>query len=296
MSQAYYAIVTGLPDLFLDDARRHTPFTEFADDLVQWLDKEDAALCRTVRYPYDNANLVLLLGDARDGRGFDQRGNFSKTELTDAIRTGGGEVPLYMHHFIAARRDGRDAVAGRNPEDQLTTMFFEEMTGHPNRFVREWYSFERDLRNVLIGLNCRFIASQGGSEVRTLLETAIIGHDPIARAMLKSTAPDFGLSASPWWAGEIIALDESDMLQREKRIDALRWRIAGDLTGFAGFGIETIMGFLVRLAIAQRWHDLDEPEGRQMFDTLAEELKAGFRLQPSATEALRITPISGRQG
>jgi hypothetical protein len=280
MSEAYYSLVTGLPDLLLDEGREKLSFPDMAADLDEWISPDDARLTRYVRFPFDNANLILLLGEAKDGRQFDARGFFNQEELLEAVKTGGdGDIPDYLHSFLSAKQDGKDLFPGLSSEDQLAWLFYEETTDNKNRFISEFFTFDRDLRNILAGMNARFITLKGGeSELRTLLERSIIGRNDVAQAILKSSAPDFGLGQSAPGADRVFSLDEHKPVDREKAIDRLRWETASDLSWFSGFGIGAILGFLVRLAIASRWQNLEPETGKKMFDALADEIKKGFKI------------------
>ncbi|MBD3390400.1 MAG: DUF2764 family protein [Chitinivibrionales bacterium] len=273
----YYYLVAGLPDLILDGGKKMLSVGEFVQEASGLLHPDDAALFDMVRYPADNGNLLALL-EKRDEE-FDARGVFSQEALEDGIKSPDG-LPGYMRTYIEAHKEGKLPFPELSAENQLTWLYYDEACAHENAFVREWFAFDRDLRNVISALNCRSAASEGlGEERPFLLQRAVIGRNDIAEAILKSNAPDFSLSAQLPWVERVTGLGRDNLVEYEKSIDTLRWDILNDLTTFSYFQIETVLAFTIKLGMVERWQELDEQAGREKFDRLVEELTSGFQLQ-----------------
>ncbi|MBD3316827.1 MAG: DUF2764 family protein [Chitinivibrionales bacterium] len=273
MARNYYYLVAGLPDLVLEGNKHVPSLPEFIDDTMGQVDPDDAKLLALLRRPADNHNLLVLL-EKRDEE-LDPLGNFSREELELGVRIP-DELPSYMQTFVEAYREGRQIFAGYTSDDQLSWLFYDEVTAHPNSFIREWFTFELNLRNVLAGLNCRKMAGVEGSTYS--FESNIIGRNEVAEHILKSNAPDFSLSSLFPWVEDVLAFDDKDPVGFENSVDTLRWDELNELTLFTYFRIETILAFCVKLGMVERWLKLDPETGKKKLDRLIEELVSGVQL------------------
>lgn len=276
MAHNYYFIVAGLPDLVLDEGKNLPSFSEFIADMNQQVSEGDRELLRSVQLPIDNSNLIALLENSE--RKFDSRGYYSRDELAAAIKTGDG-LPSYMISFLEAYRENRLPAANLILEDQLNWFFYEYMIDHDNAFVKEWFTFELDCRNLIAGINSRkglehFEAL--ATERERAAASVVLGLNDVAELILRSNAPDFGLSSQLPWAERLINLSRSSLLELEKGIDQLRWDMLNEMTTFSYFSIETIIAFAVKLLMVERWKKLDPTTGKVKLERLVEELKAGF--------------------
>lgn len=273
MARNYYYLVSGLPDILLEGNKHVPSLQEFMTDAMEQVDPDDAKLLSLLRLPADNHNLLVLL-EKRDEE-LDSLGNYSREELEAGIRVP-DDLPAYMQMFIEAYREGRQLFAGLTSEDQLSWLFYDEMGSHPNGFIREWFTFELNLRNVLAGLNCRKMAGVEGSPYS--LESSVIGRNEVAELILKSNAPDFSLSSLFPWVEEILTFGDEDLVAFQNSVDTLRWNVLNELTVFSYFRIETILAFCVKLGMVERWLRLDPEAGKKKLERLIEELVSGVQL------------------
>jgi hypothetical protein len=231
----------------------------------------------------DNRNLLALLDnpDAPLVPG----GNFEREELLVQILRR-DNVPDYMQAFLEAHRDGKSLFEGCSPADQLNWLFYDEMTEHPNGFIREWFTFERDLRNVIVGINHRrglaHLQERGGDPARSLA-ALIVGRNEVAEMILRSGAPDFGLGAQLPWAEKLFAAARGNAGDFEKAVDTLRFEMLDDLTVLAGFGVESILAAAIRIQLAERWGSLLEDGGRANMSAAVSKLKSGFTIPDEFT-------------
>lgn len=276
MARNYYFIVAGLPDLFLDEGKNIPSFSEFMMDLEDQISSHDLELLRYIRLPIDNVNLIAILQNS--SKEFDIRGNFSRDELTASIKSDDG-LPNYMIKFLEAYRENRMPCSSLITEDQLNWFFYEEMIDHPNPFIREWFTFELNLRNLTAGINSRkglehldALASDRERSAGAIL----VGVNDVAETIMRSNAPDFGLSSQLPWVERLLNLSRSNLLEYEKGIDLLRWDMLNELTTFSYFSIESIIAFSIKLLMVERWKKLDAQSGKAILEKLVEELQAGY--------------------
>jgi hypothetical protein len=273
LQNSYYFLVTSLPDLIFEEKWAPQGFAEFADDIVDFISEEDAELLRYIRLPFDNANLITLLESRQ--RPFEPNGNYSREDLLQGVKTP-ALLPGYMQRLVEAHKESRQLFPDLSLEDQLNWLFYEEAAQHPNEFLAAWFTFEMHLRNVLAGLNVRSGFAHlndraEGSE--RVLASAIVCRDEVSEQILKSLAPDFGLSSRLEWIESIIELPLDDVARRETEIDQLRWETLDGLSLFAGFHIESMLAFCLKLFIVERWQVLDPQEGKRKLELLVGEMK-----------------------
>ena len=67
-------------------------------------------------------------------------------------------------------------------------------------------------------------------------------------------------------------IKESNLLEKERKIDLIRWSIASELSLFDYFDLNAVMCYLVKVCIVARWSVLDRATGRAMFERLMAEL------------------------
>lgn len=274
LQSSYYFLVTSLPDLLLEEKWAPQGFSAFADDIVDFISEQDAELLLYIRLPFDNANLITLLESRQ--RLFEPNGNYSREDLLQGVKTP-ALLPGYMQMLVEAHKESRQLFPDLSLEDQLNWLFYEEAAQHPNEFLAAWFTFEMNLRNVLAGLNVRsgfphLNDRAEGSE--RVLASAIVGRNEVSEQILKSLAPEFGLSSRLEWIESIIDLPMDDVARRETEIDQLRWDTLDGLSQFTGFHIESILAFCLKLFIVERWQGLDPQEGRRKLERLVGQMKS----------------------
>ncbi len=78
-------------------------------------------------------------------------------------------------------------------------------------------------------------------------------------ALRTSSARDFGLSGEVDVFESLVKISEiTELVEREKKLDALRWNWMEDAIFFDYFTIERIFAFLLKLEMIERWISLDK--------------------------------------
>ena len=101
-----------------------------------------------------------------------------------------------------------------------------------------------------------------------------MGGGDVAEQLRRSSAADFGLRGELPYVDALIAAvnDETNLVEKERKIDLIRWNEAVELATFDYFDIDAILSYLVRVNIVARWTRLDPAQGRAMFERLVAEL------------------------
>lgn len=269
---SYYYLVSGLPDLALDETKNPPDYRQFVDDLAAQMEPEDAGLVRCIRYPYDNHNLANVLVETRTG--FDERGNFTQEQIAEEAKNP-EHLPGYMVAFLDARKEGKEPHPEHTIRDQLTWLFLEQALESPNEFIRDWFSFDMNLRNVLAAANMRRQAEKAGGDYRASLEGVLVCRNEVTEQLMRSSAPDFALGGTLPWIERVLSLPADNLVERERGIDDLRWDTLNELTTFSYFETEVLLAYCIKLAMVQRWLGLDPDEGKKRLEHLVSEMRTG---------------------
>jgi hypothetical protein len=270
MAQNYYhCFVAGLPDILLDETEVNFSMHDFKNTLEEELYPEDYELAQLLFLPYDNQNLLLFLQEKYDQ--FSELGNYTVSDFESELTEGGDlfSLPDYMYEFVEQYREDRNSRTLKQWENHLTRMFYDYVFSFRDQFLTDWFTFEMNVTNVLIGLNCR--------EFEKDPEEELIGDNFVTEAVNKSSAKDFGLAPILDYVGQVISIAEKDnLLAREKSLDQFRWDQLDEFTRFHYFSLEVILAYTIKLQLVYRWMELDEQTGRELFKQLIEELKESF--------------------
>lgn len=236
----YECLLAGLPDL---KAGGEAPMR--MDALLTLLDEslseKDRALLELLRMPNDAPEIAELIARYDDS--------------------------------IIGRPTWWDDVRNQLSEADLRTQLLYEQGLHSrNRFVRDWFAYNRDMNNVLVAAICR----KHGFDVRKM----IVGQNEVAEILRKNLPQkDFGLGGVMDDVQEVLSLVEIDhLLEREKRMDALRFAWLENATLFIHFSIENVLAYYLQATMLDRWSLLTVEHGEEVFRALVADMKKGIDL------------------
>jgi len=266
----YYYLVAGLPELSLEDSKLSYTVADFRTEFYPYLSGEDKKLMDLFYLKFDNANVLKLLKD-KDAS-IDLRGNFSAEELMGYISRmkEGDEVsesvfPSYLSAFISeyfSMSAGDDVLY----ENRLTALYYAYAMKCKNRFVSSWFAFNLTVNNILAALTAR--------KFKMEVAPLILGDTEVCEILRTSNARDFGLGSEVEYLEQLVKISEtSELLDRERKIDQLRWDWMEEATFFDYFTVERLFVFLQQLEMIERWISLDKERGSQMFRSMIAALK-----------------------
>ena len=270
MSKYYYYLVAGLPELTLEDSKLSYTVADFKTDLYPDLSDEDKKLIDLFYLKFDNANVLKLLKD-KDAA-IDPRGIYSAEELTEFISLlkDGDEVadamfPSYLSTFISEyfNTPAEDEFLH---EDSLAALYYDYAMKCRNKFVSSWFEFNLTMNNILVALTAR--------KFKMDIAPLIVGDTEVCEALRTSGARDFGLTGEVDFLDQLVKISETEeLVEREKKIDQLRWNWMEEATFFNYFTIERLFVFLLQLEMIERWISLDKEKGNQLFRSIIATLK-----------------------
>ena len=157
-------------------------------------------------------------------------------------------------------------------EDLRTQVLYEHGLYCKNRFVRSWYAYNRDMNNVLVATICR----KHGFDVSRM----IVGRGAVADILRKNLPQkDFGLAGVLDDVQDIMSLVEvENLMEREKRMDALRFQWLDNATLFIDFSVENVLAYYLQTEMLNRWAVLTVEQGEKVFRELVADMKKGITL------------------
>ena len=270
MSKYYYYLVAGLPELTLEDSKLSYTVADFKAELYPDLSDKDRKLIDLFYLKFDNANVLKLLKD-KDAT-IDPRGNYSAEELAEFISSlkEGDEIvdamfPSYLSTFIS---EYFNATAEDDflHEDRLAALYYAYAMKCRNKFVSSWFEFNLTMNNVLVALTAR--------KFKMDIAPLIVGDTEVCEALRTSGARDFGLTGEVDFLDQLVKISETEeLVEREKKIDQLRWNWMEEATFFNYFTVERLFVFLLQLEMIERWISLDKEKGNQLFRSIIATLK-----------------------
>lgn len=266
-SRNYYSLVAGLREYALDADTKGFDAKGIVEEILDGVCASDASEVRLLYGYYDCENILAL----RAGRSaHNPLGNLSREELEQELKAP-SRLPQGIARVVKAYADpeGEEAEevdTSRRFETTLFAAYYDACRRSRSRFLRAWSEFDRTLRNVTAALAAR-AASRPVEEV-------VVGGGDVAEQLQRSSAADFGLRGELPFIDTVIAAmnDEANLMEKERKIDLVRWEEASELATFDYFNINAILSYLVRINIVARWARLDAARGREMFNRLLAEL------------------------
>ncbi len=259
----YYYLVAGFPDIILD--QKKIPFTlaELKEELKYHLQPNDYRLVEYLFLQYDNINFLNLL--LKKEAEFIPLGNFDQNFLTDEIKEP-EKLPAYLKKFLATYLEEDPIKPNLSLENQLTWFYYDFMLSQKNQFLRQWFTFLRDMNNIFAVYNAR--------DFDLNIENQLIGSYDLTEAALRTTSKDFGLANELPYIDQIIGIHENtDIVEQEIAINLLQWKYLEELNTFNSFTVEKALEFVIKFIMMERWTKLETEQSREIFNKMLGELK-----------------------
>ena len=268
----YYYLVAGLREWTLDSDTKGFDAREIIDDIVGELTKRDREAVRLLYAYYDCENIIARYVK-RDRH--NPLGNLSREDVEAVmVERNYSMLPKRMakvvKNYVEVDDDERDddVVLDDSFEHALYAAYYEELANSKCRFLKGWGEFDCNLRNIA--------ASVAAREAGRAIGDVVVGGGDVVEQLKRSSAADFGLRGElPYIDAVITAVsDERNIVEKERKIDAIRWSEAEEIAVFDFFNINFILSYLVKVNIVARWMMLSPEVGREMLDRLMRDLDA----------------------
>lgn len=266
---AYYYLVAGLPDISLEDGKLSYTISDFRAESYGDLSAKDQALIDLFYLKYDHADLLSLLKD-KDAV-TQGKGNFSSEDLLQlivSVKEGekpDAKFPSYLYDFIAQYL-ALPADVLYKAENLLASAYYAYAMKSKNPFIASWFEFDLNINNILAAFAAR--------KYKMNVAEVIVGDTEVCEMLRTSNARDFGLSETLDYFEPLQRLVETDdLVEREKKVDQLKWKWLEDASFFHYFTVERLFVFLLQLEMIERWVLLDKEKGSELFRQMIQNLK-----------------------
>ena len=204
----------------------------------------------------DCRNLLVLLDNNLAELSY--TGNWNKQELQEMIADAledefedDKRFPPFMANFVREYYERKQEM-GYFPEDRLMVRYWKYLQQQGRGVVKNWATLSLDIANTLTALICE---QQGWPVEKYTYEYDASEVDGALLTQLREIASD------------------ADPVQKERRIDALKWLWAEEETFFDAFGVNALYVYLLKAEILERWIKLDPQHGKEQFRQIIEELR-----------------------
>ncbi|MGC9151412.1 MAG: DUF2764 family protein [Microbacter sp.] len=272
----YYYLVAGLPEVKPDDTKLAESLKEFRDTLNESLSSNDLNLANIIYEKYEAQNWLAYLKN--QDASLHPAGLLTKIDFEELAKmlkedeeVKNKKTPSYFSRFAHSFWEEKPLYESLSWDDQMTTLYYEHALKSKNSLLKRWFTFNLNIHNLLAAYTCRKFDYN--------IQAAIVGNNDVANILRTTNARDFGVSDFFPEAEQLIRIAEmTDWLEREKRIDLMKWQWLEEQTTFEYFTMEVILVYIVKLQIIERWLPLKKELGETVFHGLIDSLKKEVKL------------------
>ncbi len=269
-SKQYICLVAGLREYTLESDVKGFSLSALLEEVLDEFSSSDAKSVRLLYGYYDCENL----SSAYAGRSYHSPlGLLSREQIEEAI--GGvesamsqlpSEVAQVVEAYISKDSGAGDIDTAISFERNLFESYFVASEKSKSRFLREWSQADRNLRNVSAAITARAAGRP--------IADVVVGEGDVVDQLTRSSAVDFGLRGDLSYLDAVISAvgEEQNIVDKEHRLDQVRWSLAEELSEGEYFSADFVLAYLAKINIIERWRALDVERGREMFAKLMSEL------------------------
>ncbi len=268
-AKSYYALVAGFREYALDGEMKGFDIEAVLSEIFEVLSAKDRKAVELLYAYYDCENLISRYNGSST---YNALGRLSSEEVEEELHKP-SRLIAPLAKVVATYAAPESEEDGESDSTQpfakaLMTAYYKTCAASGSRLLREWSAADRTIRNIVAATLAR---RQG-----IAAESVVVGEDAVAKALSRSSAADFGLRTEVPFVESLVAavVDEHNMVEKERKIDNIRWAELSELSAFDYFDINAIIAYLVKMNMVARWAQLDAKVGREMFDRLVSELNA----------------------
>ncbi len=268
----YYYFVSGLPDFSFDSTKLPFTVSEFKEILYDELKQDDKKLIDKYFLEVDKENLLKLLSDKEAE--MKETGVYSREEMLGTINSikesedvKKENIEPFFESFIRQWLKEDAESESKNWEDILTSLYMDYGVSVKNSLVSQWFTLNLNIGNVLAAIYSR----KYGMDIKQV----VVGNNHIAKTIrANSGSRYFGLEQELDYFDAMLKIsEETDIYERERKIDKFRWDWLDENTVFDYFNIEYLFAYLCKLQILERWVQLNAEEGERVFRELIANMK-----------------------
>ena len=281
-STEYYCLVASLREWTLDSDTKGFDVREILDEILDELTANDRKAVELLYAYYDCENIIAL----RNNRNrHNDLGNLSIEELKDVLENRNyAKLPECVAKVVKLYNEADDEERDEevslddNFQRAIFDAYYKDLAASKASFLNKWGEFDRTLRNISAAVAAR--------EAGRAIKDVTVGGGEIVAQLAQSSAADFGLRGELQYIDAVISAitEEQNIVEKERKIDAIRWAEAEDVAVYDYFTINYILSYLVKVNIVARWTLLSPEVGREMLNKLIASLDASKIVEKQAKQ------------
>ena len=281
-STEYYCLVASLREWTLDSDTKGFDVREILDEILDELTANDRKAVELLYAYYDCENIIAL----RNNRNrHNDLGNLSIEELKDVLENRNyAKLPECVAKVVKLYNEADDeerddeVSLDDNFQRAIFDAYYKDLAASKASFLNKWGEFDRTLRNISAAVAAR--------EAGRAIKDVTVGGGEIVAQLAQSSAADFGLRGELQYIDAVISAitEEQNIVEKERKIDAIRWAEAEDIAVYDYFTINYILSYLVKVNIVARWTLLSPEVGREMLNKLIASLDASKIVEKQAKQ------------
>ena len=242
----YYFLASYLPDIEKSDSKIRFTLADLLEERFHfqerdWQDIEKVLLARD----------ILILEKLLSGKTISAEHSLFGVEFWRVQMKSPKEGPQFLLDFL---RETDQQGFGARDVDRLYAGYFDHvLSTTSNDFLRGYFSFQKDLRNILAALRAR--------EKGLAVSEHLIGEGDLVNTLATSTAEDFGLSIEYPWLESVT--EAKDPHHRQDAIDGVVWEYLDENAGPDPFDFRVILAYLLKLEMVQKRLALSVEKGME---------------------------------
>ena len=276
----YYCLVAGLTDYGFDADRKSLNYTALREEIMETITKKDRAKLELLMGFYDIQNIVQFLAGRQEM--FTYLGNFSSEQITRIVNMlnlkdsaeddyeESLKLPKYIQTVLDSILDTEWAEENEIdmtiPLDiRLYNSYYDYVSKKDKGFIKAWCNADCNIRNITAAYKAR----QMGQDITKYL----IGKSVVNDIIAVNSSSDFGLKTEVPFVEELISILSNDnIMKKESDLDMLRIKLIDDMNTFNYFNINVILGYYLKIAMIERWLNLDSKFGKEVFEKIVRNL------------------------
>lgn len=266
MTKQYHYLVSSLPELSFTPDDQQYDFVRCKAFITEDLLQSDVVYIDLLCRPIDNKNIINSLFNT--GIAWEKGGAFTQDQfLADRQSTG-----AYYDKFwkFWDEQDVKNGLDQMHTERYLLEHFYNTCKKTNNKFIQEWFRFDAEINNLKA-----VFASQ---KINRPFQEHLLGNDTVAEFYKNNaTINNASLALELEYVDAFTKIMATEnLLEREKQIDVFRWQVIEEMITFDYFSINTILAFLQKAKIINRWVKMDAANGQKRFKQLVDHLKGEY--------------------
>jgi hypothetical protein len=273
-TEKYHCLIAGLPELDLSSMKSWISSGEFRTQLEEEIHPDDFAMVRLLFMRLDNDHLVDFIENGSfermEASNFSEEDFKNQVEQFDAILPEEDQLPPYMVDMLREYMKSDSNPDRVDVERIVADRYYDYIMEHGNDFLKEYTQFEYNTSNLLAYIEAGNHATDPWK--------FISGDTIFVMNLREDKSVTMAASAGFEMFNEITCYAELPFLsEKEMRYDEVRWRMIEEMAFFDEFTVDSILAYLMKILLIERWTRLEKEAGEEKLREMVEAARNSSR-------------------